>query len=274
MDDPDIVGNKILKYLQPNGTRMYRYYFDESYSGTSLTMIARVRGENDPAFDRIFDLQWRNSNIGFRDELRMWGAESKFELEKADVEVNVNLDLYDWHTFRIAVDGATATIYVDENPEPVMSGVSTASSGDNYIKIGDGSGDAIGGYLDWCILDLSGAYAPGEGLAIPEGLEVDMYTTSVESQTPAKPDQYLLAQNYPNPFNPTTHIEFQLPESGHVTLSIYNTMGQLLETIIDAKMESGFHSITFDAAKYSSGIYFYKIKTANFNDVKKMLLLK
>ena len=62
------------------------------------------------------------------------------------------------------VNGDTARIYIDENPEPKIVGISTESNSDNYIKIGDGSGDAIGGYLDWCILDLSGAYAPGEGL--------------------------------------------------------------------------------------------------------------
>ncbi|MDZ7722647.1 MAG: hypothetical protein U5R06_07480 [candidate division KSB1 bacterium] len=171
--DPDIPGNQLLKYLHPDGKTMYRYYFDDAYSDSAFTLMARVKAERDEAFDRAFDLQWRNANAGSRDELRIWPADSTLELEKADVEIKVDMDLYGWHTYRIAVDGDKATVYIDENPVAVVSGVSGSSSGDQYIKIGDGSGDAIGGYLDWCILDPSGAYAPGEGNALPEDLYVE-----------------------------------------------------------------------------------------------------
>ena len=275
VDDPDISGNKVLKYLQPSGTKMYRYSFDDTYTGTSLTMIARIKGDADPTYDRIFDLQWRNANVKSRDELRIWGAEKKLELEKANVEVIVEFDPLDWHTYRIAVDGDSAAVYVDENPVPVIYGVSTESNSDNYIKIGDGSGDAIGGYLDWCIVDMSGAYAPGEGLPIPEHLFVDTLVTKVQPiAARSVPITYELEQNYPNPFNPATTIQFQLPKSGHVKLSVYDVTGRLVATLIDEKMEIGRYSVSFDAQHVASGIYFYKIETAEFNDVKKMLLIK
>ncbi|MBN1154466.1 T9SS type A sorting domain-containing protein, partial [candidate division KSB1 bacterium] len=275
MEDPEINGNKVLKYLQPSGTKMYRYSFDESYTGTSLTMIARVKGENDPTYDRVFDLQWRNANVNSRDELRIWGADKKLELEKSSAEVIVEFDPYAWHTYRIAVSSDTATIYVDENPVPVITGISTESSGDNYIKIGDGSGDTVGGYLDWCIVDMSGAYAPGEGLPIPEYLFVDTLVTKVQPLASANaPVTYELEQNYPNPFNPTTNIQFQLPKSGHVTLSVYDVTGRLVATLVDEKLELGRYTIHFDAARFASGIYFYRIKSSEFNDVKKMLLIK
>ncbi|MBN1155848.1 hypothetical protein JXB12_13100, partial [candidate division KSB1 bacterium] len=180
IDDPDIAGNKIFKYLHPDGKRMYRYYFDDAYADSEFTMIARVRGENDPAYDRIFDLQWHNGIAGTRDELRIWGADSTFELEKVDQVVQVAETMYNWHTIRIVVKGDLSTVYMDENPEPVISGVSTSSTTSKYIKVGDGSGEAIGGYMDWCILNLNGAFAPGEGPAIPEGLFVDGQVQPVE----------------------------------------------------------------------------------------------
>ncbi len=196
-------------------------------------------------------------------------------MEKSSTEVNVELDLYSWHTYRIAVNGDTSWIYIDENPVPFISGVSTESNSDNYIKIGDGSGDAIGGYLDWCILDLSGAYAPGEGLPIPDYLFVDTLATRIESIADnIIPDSYQLGQNYPNPFNPVTHIQFQLPKSGHVKITVYSTLGQLVTILVDKELDSGKYEVSFDAKNYSSGVYFYKIESSDFSKVRKMLLIK
>jgi hypothetical protein len=71
--------------------------------------------------------------------------------------------------------------------------------------------------------------------------------------------EYILYQNYPNPFNPMTNIGFYLPRASFVTLKIYNILGQELETIINEKRKSGNHSITWNADKYPSGVYFYKL---------------
>ena len=274
MDDPDIDGNKVLKYLQPNGERMYRYYFPEGYNGKQYTMMARIKGEADTLFDRVFDLQWRNANVKSRDELRIWGETGLFELEKSSLDTLSGLNLYEWHTIRIAVDEKVATIYVDENPEPLMVGESGESNSDNYIKIGDGSGDAIGGYLDWCILELTGAFAPGEGTPLPEGLKVDGIDSRIAEEATEKPVTYELGQNYPNPFNPTTVIPFAIPESGHVTITVYNALGREVMRLADRQYDSGRHRVSFDAANVSSGLYFYRIKAGNFTKVKKMMLLK
>lgn len=173
IDDPDEDGNKLFKYLNPDGKTMYRHYFDEDYEDSTFTIVTRLKGEMDETFDRVFDIQWRNGNAGSRDELRIAAIDSILELEKSDVSINYGTSLYEWHTYRIAVNGDKADVYVDENEEAVLSGVSTSSSSDTYVKVGDGSGDAIGGYMDWMILDMSGHYAPGEGLDIPEDLIVD-----------------------------------------------------------------------------------------------------
>jgi len=88
------------------------------------------------------------------------------------------------------------------------------------------------------------------------------------------PTEYLLSQNYPNPFNPATTIKYQLPEASHVTLKIYNVMGELVQVLIDEEKPAGYHHADFNAARLSSGIYFYRISSGSFTDIKKMILVK
>ena len=88
------------------------------------------------------------------------------------------------------------------------------------------------------------------------------------------PDEYALHQNYPNPFNPATEIGFSLPKSTHVSLIVYNLLGQTVETLIDEDLSAGPHSVTFDASQYSSGVYFYRLQTNDFAETKKMVLVK
>ncbi len=88
------------------------------------------------------------------------------------------------------------------------------------------------------------------------------------------PAEYSLAQNYPNPFNPATTIKYQLPEASHVTLKIFNVMGELVQILIDEEKPAGYHRVEFDAGRLSSGIYFYRINAGSYKDVKKMILAK
>jgi len=88
------------------------------------------------------------------------------------------------------------------------------------------------------------------------------------------PVNYILAQNYPNPFNPSTTINFEIPKAEFVTLKVYDVLGKEVTTIINGIMQAGKHQTVFDASKLSSGIYFYKLTTNNFSDVKKMMLIK
>lgn len=88
------------------------------------------------------------------------------------------------------------------------------------------------------------------------------------------PQKYSLLQNYPNPFNPTTTISFTMPKSGYVNLSVYNSLGEKVSTLISKEMSAGYHSILLDASNLNSGVYFYKLETENYVGVKKMLLIK
>jgi hypothetical protein len=98
--------------------------------------------------------------------------------------------------------------------------------------------------------------------------------TGIDDPEAAMPIATGLKGNYPNPFNATTSISFDLAAAGDVSLKVYNLSGQLVETLIDDRMDAGSHVITWDASSYSSGIYFYKLTTANKVFTKRMTLLK
>ena len=88
------------------------------------------------------------------------------------------------------------------------------------------------------------------------------------------PSVYALEQNYPNPFNPTTNINFSLPEAGNVTITVYNTLGAEVTTLLSENMIAGNHVVAFNATNLPSGIYFYTMNSNNVSITKKMLLLK
>jgi flagellar hook assembly protein FlgD len=81
-------------------------------------------------------------------------------------------------------------------------------------------------------------------------------------------------QNYPNPFNPETKIEYSLQHSGNVNIKIYDVLGREVIDLLNQEKSAGTHSIFFNGAKLSSGIYYYRIKSGNFFETKKMLLIK
>ena len=97
--------------------------------------------------------------------------------------------------------------------------------------------------------------------------------TGVE-QTGGIPLAYSLNQNYPNPFNPSTKIEYSIKAAGVVTLKVFNLLGQVVASLAEGKQEAGNYSVTFDASKFSSGIYFYQLTAGNFVATKKMMFLK
>jgi hypothetical protein len=93
------------------------------------------------------------------------------------------------------------------------------------------------------------------------------------------PITYELNQNYPNPFNPSTIISYQVPQKDFVTLEIFDALGQKIKTVVNEVKDAGRYTVNWDGTNLSdspasSGIYFYRIKAGQFNDVKKMMLIK
>ncbi|MFO7525245.1 MAG: T9SS type A sorting domain-containing protein [Ignavibacteriaceae bacterium] len=88
------------------------------------------------------------------------------------------------------------------------------------------------------------------------------------------PETFSLSQNYPNPFNPSTQIEYSIPTDGFVSLTIYNSIGQAVSTLVNENQSAGKYSITFSDKGLSSGLYFYTLRNGEFSITKKMLLLR
>jgi hypothetical protein len=88
------------------------------------------------------------------------------------------------------------------------------------------------------------------------------------------PERYELFQNYPNPFNPVTKIRFSLPKSDFVSIKVFDILGRELAVISHQKLEAGVYELPFDGSNLSSGVYFYRMETGAFTDVRKMVLVK
>ncbi len=88
------------------------------------------------------------------------------------------------------------------------------------------------------------------------------------------PDNFSLSQNYPNPFNPTTKINFSIPKQGLVTMKIYDVLGKEVMTLVNEQKSAGSYEVEFNASNFSSGIYFLRMESGEFKDLKRMMLIK
>ncbi|MBL1215265.1 MAG: T9SS type A sorting domain-containing protein [Ignavibacteriae bacterium] len=131
--------------------------------------------------------------------------------------------------------------------------------------------------------DLSQEFITSYNYPIIQSLFDDAYTilsnimdvnVAVGESEDNLPNDFVINQNYPNPFNPTTTISYSIPIASQVQISIYNTLGQIISTLIDKYQSAGYYETTFDASNLSSGVYFYSLKAEEHFSVNKMILLK
>ncbi|MBD3386345.1 T9SS type A sorting domain-containing protein [candidate division KSB1 bacterium] len=96
-----------------------------------------------------------------------------------------------------------------------------------------------------------------------------------DPDAPVKPASFTLEQNFPNPFNPSTTIRFQVTKNTQVNLKVYNALGQVVAVLIDAKpFAAGRYLVSWKAADFANGVYYYSLEADGFTDTKKMILLK
>jgi hypothetical protein len=105
-------------------------------------------------------------------------------------------------------------------------------------------------------------------------MEFGLSPFTIINQNKIYPIRFLLHQNNPNPFNPSTQIRFVIPKNETVKIDIFNSLGQCIETILNENMPTGEHKIAFTAYSLATGVYYYRIKAGQFQDVKKMILLR
>jgi len=98
--------------------------------------------------------------------------------------------------------------------------------------------------------------------------------TGVADQKPGIPTNFELSQNYPNPFNPVTNIDYSIPQTGQVSLKVYDLLGQEVATLFDGEQRLGNYTIKFNGSNLGSGVYFYRLQSGTTSISKKLLLMK
>jgi hypothetical protein len=109
----------------------------------------------------------------------------------------------------------------------------------------------------------------GAEIIIPANLGTLILETSA-----IVPLTYELSQNYPNPFNPVTTIKYQLPNDGMVKIAVYDVLGKEVKTLVNSFRQAGAYEVKLDAGDLASGVYFYRMTSGNFADLKKLIVLK
>jgi hypothetical protein len=105
-----------------------------------------------------------------------------------------------------------------------------------------------------------------------EPIQIDVLTGVAEKGT--TPTVYELNQNYPNPFTPSTMIAYAIPQSGYVTLKVYNLLGAEVATLLNGDMQAGYHYANWNASGMASGVYIYQLTAGKFVETKKLTLMK
>jgi len=98
-------------------------------------------------------------------------------------------------------------------------------------------------------------------------------TVGIDPMRREIPSEYSVEQNYPNPFNPSTTIRYGLPHKSAVQLTVFNTLGQHVATLVNGDMEAGYHEVKIDGSKLASGVYLYRIQAGEFVETKRLLLI-
>lgn len=171
-----------------------------------------------------------------------------------------------------ASDGIVARLFFTLSDQAAAGFIPFDSANiDEYIV--NGSDTVANKWIGIVLSDEYGdtAYFPS---CQPGGVNVLVPTGVNDGTDDILPDQFALSQNYPNPFNPTTRIEFSVPASGPVKLEVFNVLGQSMAVLFDGTASAGIHHVDFDAARYPSGIYFYRFVHNGGSETRKMVLLK
>jgi len=151
----------------------------------------------------------------------------------------------------------------DHNFKPTpIGGFGQGYQGDN-IALMSTNNNLISVWMD----NSTGVYQLWSVIADISSLGIQRIGTNI-------PDGFKLKQNYPNPFNPTTTIQLQIPVNDFIELKVYDISGKEVAELVKQKLKAGVYDVTFDASGLSSGVYFYTLRSSEFVQTKKMLMIK
>ena len=221
-------------------------------------------------------------------------------LTSEDVD-NVDIQIYHAVTDAPAVD-----VWVRDTDEPFVADLEFGSGSDGYISVPadlyyldiyaagdspddvdplqsfrleaeDAGGQATVGLATGYLAGINGNDLPPFEVmfAFADGSTVfPANVTSSEDEFDEIPRSISLSQNYPNPFNPVTNIQYQIPSDMHVELTVYNSLGQKIATLVDDQVRAGTHEVSFDGSRLASGVYIYRLQAEGQVITNQMTLVK
>ncbi len=116
-------------------------------------------------------------------------------------------------------------------------------------------------------------YAVG-GNTLGNTIQILQTLTSISGKQNIVSNSYWLSDNYPNPFNPVTKIDFEIPKQGFISLKVFDLLGKEVKSLVNEVKAPGIYTVQFNGSELSSGVYFYRLETNGFTDIKKMMLIK
>ncbi|MBN2105578.1 T9SS type A sorting domain-containing protein [bacterium] len=274
IDDPDIPGNKLLQFDESTGAPKEMWYLNwHADPAVGATLVFRAKALEPGTYGRDFDLYIYNGQV--RDRF-VSNDGNQIKLNKADQSSPMDTGI--WHIYRITIVGDLLEVFVDEDPLAYLSaqGEPLEPPASNLFRFGDLGSDTVGSLYDWFAWDVSGAYPPETGTPIPQSLiDTGSMSTDVDQKIISNaPEDFGLLQNYPNPFNPSTRITFSVPKTANTILTVYNSVGQEIDILVNESLSAGIHHTTFDAHEHSAGVYYYQLKSGGNVEIRKMVLMK
>ena len=244
----------------------------EDVSGDGVFVTAR---EHSDIIDSQNISEFGITSPGDDDEIDVAGGENE-EISITWEEAESDSDIeYTWISQQTGLMYKPALFEVDSDDDGAAPSLTFTLGELDMLLDAQGveEGDAV--ELDWTVVARE---ADGDGFRYAsEDLTVTLQrgaVTSSEEEMADLPDEVGLEQNYPNPFNPATTIEFQLPEDTHVELTVYNTLGQEVTTLVDDQMQAGHHDVSFDGSDLSSGVYLYRLQAGDEVITRQMTFVK
>lgn len=145
----------------------------------------------------------------------------------------------------------------------------TSNYGTNWVELADGLPNTVAMHLDYN--QASNKLRIGTH---GRGVWETSIVVSIVNYSNEVPAQFELGQNYPNPFNPSTLIKFSIPKDQHISLKVYDILGKETAKLIEQTLKAGTYEVKFTGERLSSGMYFYTLKTDDFVQTKKMIMIK
>ncbi|MBS1517459.1 MAG: T9SS type A sorting domain-containing protein [Bacteroidetes bacterium] len=234
----DLNSSHTLEAISPQTVGNYKYIYNSWTNGGSQTQTVNIN-TTDVSYAALYDVQFRLLGL----------------TEPAGLPVTISGGVGGYHDSASVQNLTLSALQVNFNGKTY------------YFNRWEGQGE--------------GSYSGPNPVAqfpmtsvIVEKAIYDTIDVGISNYNSLVPEKFSLYQNYPNPFNPTTNIRFDIAKSTFASITVYDMLGKEVSTLVNQDLTPGSYQHTFNAGNYPSGIYYYKIQTDYFTDIKKMILIK